>query len=120
MAAISGTRTAHHRQCPAAGSTSDGAAISAELASNGLHVSVTDLTANTLTNTQLSNSQNAGTFPPRASGTTESWTLWRRLTDPVTSAAATAVFLGNGDGTFKPPVYYDVRQSGWAISRLTM
>ena len=43
------------------------------------------------------------------------------LTDPVTSAAATAVFLGNGDGTFKPPIYYDMAdiQAQWPASQLT-
>jgi hypothetical protein len=30
------------------------------------------------------------------------------VTDPVTMQQSTAVFFGNGDGTFKPGVYYDV------------
>jgi len=30
------------------------------------------------------------------------------VTDPSTQQPSTAVFLGNGDGTFKPGVYYDV------------
>jgi hypothetical protein len=30
------------------------------------------------------------------------------VTDPATQQQSTAVFLSNGDGTFKPPVYYDV------------
>ena len=34
------------------------------------------------------------------------------LTDPVTQKLATAVFLGNGDGTFQSPVYYDVSDNG--------
>ena len=42
------------------------------------------------------------------------------LTDPVTSAAATAVFLGNGDGTFKPPVYYDVADTSGAVAGFTI
>ena len=95
------------------GSTSDGAAINANLASNGLYASVTDLTANTFTSTQLSNSQNAGYFATASLRNNGIFDLVETgLTDPVTSAAATAVFLGNGDGTFKPPVYYDVSDNG--------
>ena len=83
------------------------------LASAGLYVTVTDLTANTVTNTQLSNSQNAGYFSAASLRNNGIFDLVETgLTDPVTSAAATAVFLGNGDGTFKAPVYYDVSDNG--------
>ena len=100
-------------RCFLLGNTSDGAAISAELASNGLYVTVTDLTANTTTTTQLSNSQNPGYFSAASLRNNGIYDLVETgLTDPVTSAAATAVFLGNGDGTFKPPVYYDVSDNG--------
>ncbi len=91
------------------GSTSDGAGIGAELASNGMYVTVTDLTANTTTNTQLTSGQNPGYFSAaslRGNGIMD--LVETGLTDPVTSAPATAVLLGNGDGTFKPAVYYDV------------
>jgi FG-GAP-like repeat len=95
------------------GQTSDGAAITAELANSGLYVVVTDLTANTTKSTQLSNSQTAGYFATASLRNNGIFDLVETgLTDPVTSAAATAVFLGNGDGTFKPPVYYDVSDNG--------
>jgi len=61
------------------GETADGAAISAQLASSGLYVTITDPAANTSKSTQLTSSQNGGgSFLARASGTTESSTLWRR------------------------------------------
>ncbi len=95
------------------GFTSDGAAIGAELAGNGLYVTVTDLTANTVTNTQLSNSQNAGYFSAASLRNNGIFDIVETsLTDPVTQKLATAVFLGNGDGTFKSPVYYDVSDNG--------
>jgi FG-GAP-like repeat len=95
------------------GFTSDGAAIVADLAGNGLYVSVTDLTANTVTSTQLSNSQNAGYFATASLRNNGIFDLVETsLTDPATQKLATAVFLGNGDGTFKPPVYYDVSDNG--------
>ncbi len=103
------------------GNTSDGAAISAELASNGLYVSVTDLTANTTTNTQLSSGSNPGYFSAASLRNNGIYDLVETgLTDPVTSAAATAVFLGNGDGTFKPPIYYDVADTSGAVAGFTI
>jgi hypothetical protein len=95
------------------GNTPGGAAISANLASNGLYATVTDLTANTFTNTQLSNSQNAGYFATASLRNNGIFDLVETsLTDPATQKLATAVFLGNGDGTFKAPVYYDVSDNG--------
>jgi hypothetical protein len=91
----------------------DGGGIAAELKDNGLYVSVLNPTANTITTTQLTNSQNAGYFATASLRNNGMYDLVETgLTDPVTSAAATAVFLGNGDGTFKPPVYYDVSDNG--------
>ncbi len=95
------------------GFTSDGAAIVADLAGNGLYVSVTDLTANTVTSTQLSNSQNAGYFATASLRNNGIFDIVETsLIDPATQKLATAVFLGNGDGTFKPAVYYDVSDNG--------
>jgi hypothetical protein len=91
----------------------DGGAIAAELEGNGLFVSVLNPTADTITSTQLSNSQNAGYFATASLRNNGIYDLVETgLTDPVTSVAATAVFLGNGDGTFQPPVYYDVSDNG--------
>ena len=95
------------------GSTSDGAAIGAQLTIYGLYVTVTDLTANTVKNTQLSNSQNAGYFSAASLRNNGIFDIVETsLTDPATQKLATAVFLGNGDGTFQPPVYYDVSDNG--------
>ncbi len=90
------------------GTTAGGATISAELANSGLYVTVTDLTANTVTNTQVTSGSNPGNFsgwPP------EQWKittlLETGLIDPANSMPATAALLGNGV-TLLPAVYYDV------------
>ena len=91
------------------GTTADGAAISAQLTNNGnLLASLTDLTANTVTKTTLTGAPNGFSFSAaslRGNGIKDIVELFQ--TDPATHQPATAVFLGNGDGTFKPPVYYD-------------
>jgi hypothetical protein len=92
------------------GNTADGAAITAELNNNGnLLASVTDLVANTVTTTTLNSTPNGLFFSAgdlRGNGITDIVEVL--LADPATSKPAAVVFLGNGDGTFKPPVYYDV------------
>ena len=88
------------------GNTSSGAAISAQLANGGVYVSVTTLTANT--NTLLPNTSTAtGFFTASLRSNNIFDLIVPGLIDPTTSQPATAVFLGNGDGTFQTPVYYD-------------
>ena len=99
------------------GETSDGAAIGAQLSSPGLYVTITDLTANTVTNTQVTSGSDPGAFYAaslRSNGITD--LVETGLTDPANSAPATAVLLGNGDGTFKTPVYYDVSADSYALA----
>jgi FG-GAP-like repeat len=99
------------------GQTSDGAAISAQLASAGLSVTVTDLTANTIKNTQVTSGANPGAFYAaslRSNGIMD--LVETGLTDPANSMPATAVLLGNGDGTFQKPVYYDVSANSYALA----
>ena len=99
------------------GQTSDGAAITAELASAGLYVTITDLTANTVTNTQLTSGSNPGAFYAASLRSNEIMDLVETgLTDPANSSPATAVLLGNGDGTFQKPVYYDVSANSYATA----
>lgn len=98
------------------GVTSSGAVIGAELASNGLYVTVSDFAANTSKSTQITSGQNPGYFSAaslRNNGTMD--LVETSLTDPATHKAATTVLLGNGDGTFKPAVYYDVSDNGLGL-----
>ena len=100
-----------------AGQTSDGAAITAQLASAGLYVTITDLTANTSTSTQVTSGSDPGAFYAaslRSNGIMD--LVETGLTDPANSMPATAVLLGNGDGTFKTPVYYDVSANSFALA----
>ena len=103
------------------GQTSDGAAISAQLATAGLYVTITDLTANTVTNTQVTSGSDPGAFYAaslRRNGIMD--LVETGLTDPATSAPATAVLLGNGDGTFQKPVYYDVSANTSLLAGFTV
>lgn len=98
------------------GTTSGGASIAAQLADSGLYVILTDAAANTSKVTQITNTQNAGYFSAaslRNNGIMD--LVETSLTDPVTQKKATAVLLGNGDGTFKPAVYYDVSDNGLGL-----
>ena len=91
--------------------TSDGGFIAAELSSS-LQISVNDPVANTLTTTTLLSgtaNPSLGAFsaaPLTASGNMDIVATF--ATDPATQQLSTAVFVGNGDGTFKPGVYYDI------------
>ena len=99
------------------GETSGGAAIAALLASAGVYVTVTDGTANTSKTTQVTSGANPGAFYAaslRKNGTMD--LVETGLTDPANSKAATAVLLGNGDGTFQTPVYYDVSANSYATA----
>ncbi|MGA2538199.1 MAG: FG-GAP-like repeat-containing protein [Terracidiphilus sp.] len=101
----------------ALGATSDGAGIGASLASAGLYVTVTDLTANTSTSTQVTSGSDPGAFygaSLRNNGIMD--IVETGLTDPANSSPATAVLLGNGDGTFQKPVYYDVSANSYATA----
>jgi hypothetical protein len=98
------------------GVTSRGVGVSAQFADAGLFVILTDPTANTTKITQLSSGQNPGYFSAaslRNNGNVD--LVETALTDPVTQKPATAVFLGNGDGTFQPAVYYDISDNGLGL-----
>ncbi|HEX3743369.1 MAG TPA: FG-GAP-like repeat-containing protein [Bryobacteraceae bacterium] len=91
------------------GVTSAGAAISAVLGNYGLEIVLTNLTANTHTTTLLPNTSLVATFSAASLRNNGSFDLVvPGLTDPTTQQPATAVYLGNGDGTFQTPMYYDV------------
>jgi hypothetical protein len=103
------------------GGTSDGAAIGAVLANSGLYATVTDFTANKTTNTKLSNSQTAGYFAAASLRNNGIMDLVETgLTDPATQQRATAVFLGNADGTFQAGVYYDVADTTGNVAGFTI
>jgi hypothetical protein len=99
------------------GLTSTGPAIGAQLASAGLDVTITDLTANTVKTIQVTSGANPGAFYAaslRNNGIMD--LIETGLTDPANSLPATAVLLGNGDGTFMAPVYYDVSANSSATA----
>ena len=103
------------------GNTSDGAAISAQLANAGLYVTVTDPTANTTKNTQVTSGSAPGYFSAaslRNNGTMD--LVETGLVDPANQKPATAVLLGNGDGTFKAAVYYDVADTTGNVAGFTI
>ena len=105
----------------ALGITPAGAALTAQLANSGLFATLTDFTANTTKNTQLSNSQTAGYFSAaslRKNGIMD--LVETGLTDPANQQPATAVFLSNGDGTFKAAVYYDVADTTGNVAGFTI
>jgi hypothetical protein len=91
--------------------TSDGGSITAALPSS-LQISVDDPVANTLTTTTLLSSTTnpslgaLSSAPLTSSGNMDIVATF--ATDPVTQQLSTAVFLANGDGTFKPGLYYDI------------
>jgi hypothetical protein len=91
--------------------TSDGGTISAGV-SGSLYVFVLDPVADRITNTiLLSGNANPSLGAIAAAQLTSSGNMdivATFATDPANQQLATAVFLGNGDGTFKPATYYDV------------
>ena len=93
------------------GTTASGAVISAEIG-DSLFINVTDATANTFkTTTLLSQSSNpslGGFAAADVNGDGIIDLVVSFATDPANSQFATAVFIGNGDGTFKAGVYYDI------------
>jgi hypothetical protein len=107
------------------GQTSTGEVINAQLTNAGLYVTITDPTANTYKSTLITSGPNPGYFSAaslRKNGIMD--LVETGLVDPANSAAATAVLLGNGDGTFQNPVYYDVAdtsgaQGGFVIDDVT-
>jgi trimeric autotransporter adhesin len=102
------------------GNTSDGAVISAQLANAGLYVTVTDPTANTTKNTQVTSSP-AGYFSAASLRNNGIMDLVETgLVDPANQKPATAVLLGNGDGTFKAAVYYDVADTTGNVAGFTI
>jgi hypothetical protein len=91
------------------GTKSNGAVISAELASAGIYISLTDVTASQFTSTLTIPSTTIGAYAVAdLNGDGNLDIVATFVTDPVTQQPSTAVFLGNGDGTFKPGAYYDV------------
>ena len=69
---------------------------------------MTDIVANTSTTVTVGANINGGFTAADLNGDGLVDLVGTFATDPVTGKQATAVFLGNGDGTFKPGVYYDV------------
>jgi hypothetical protein len=89
--------------------TPDAGTITGSLTGNGeLLASVTDTVANTFTTTTLSTTANGAFSAADLRGIGIMDLVATFVTDPATQAQSTAVFLGNGDGTFQPGVYYDV------------
>jgi Bacterial Ig-like domain (group 3)/FG-GAP-like repeat/FG-GAP repeat len=92
------------------GTTASGAVISADIG-DSLLVNVTDATANSFkTTTLLSQSSNpslGGFAAADLNGDGVMDLVVAFATDPATQQLATAVFIGNGDGTFKAPTYFD-------------
>jgi trimeric autotransporter adhesin len=103
------------------GNTSDGAVISAQLANAGLYVTVTDPTADTTKNTQLTSGPAPGYFSAASLRNNGMMDLVETgLVDPANQKPATAVLLGNGDGTFKAAVYYDVADTTGNVAGFTI
>jgi PASTA domain/FG-GAP-like repeat/FG-GAP repeat len=92
--------------------TSDGGTIGA-LLSNNLVITIADPVANTLKSTTLlsggTNPSLGGVSVADLNGDGFVDIVASFATDPATQQLATVVFLGNGDGTFKPGVYYDIQ-----------
>lgn len=92
------------------GITADGAVIGVSLANAGIYITIADPTANTLKSTLTIPSTTLGGFSAAdVNGDGFQDLVLTFITDPATQQMATAVFLGNGDGTFKPGVYYDIQ-----------
>ncbi len=91
------------------GTSASGAVISASLTGTGVTVSLTDVTANTFTSRlAIPSSTISAIAAADVNGDGIVDLVAAFITDPATQLPGTAVFLGNGDGTFKAGVYYDV------------
>jgi hypothetical protein len=89
------------------GTTAGGAVYAASPANAGIYITTVDPTANTIKSTLTL--PNAGLFSAADVNGDGVLDIVADTTDPTTQQPATAVFLGNGDGTFKPGVYYDIQ-----------
>jgi hypothetical protein len=79
-------------------------------AANGLLAFADDLSANTFSSSTLLSSSvfTGGVQVADLNGDGNLDVIASPVTDPATSRPATVVFLGKGDGTYQPGVYYDV------------
>jgi hypothetical protein len=92
------------------GTTADGAVYAASPANAGIYITIADPTANTIKSTLTIPGTTLGGFSAAdVNGDGNLDLVATFITDPATQQMATAVFLGNGDGTFKPGVYYDIQ-----------
>jgi hypothetical protein len=92
------------------GTTPGGATYGASPANAGIYITIADPTANTIKSTLTIPSTTLGGFAAAdVNGDGVLDLVATFITDPTTQQMATAVFLGNGDGTFKSGVYYDVQ-----------
>jgi Bacterial Ig-like domain (group 3)/FG-GAP-like repeat/FG-GAP repeat len=92
------------------GTTAGGAVYGASPANAGIYITSADTTANTIKSTLTIPSTTLGGFSAadvNGDGIVDLVATF--ITDPATQQMATGVFLGNGDGTFKPGVYYDIQ-----------
>jgi hypothetical protein len=91
--------------------TADGGSIMA-VVSGGLYAVVDDPVANRITSTALLSSNANPSLGAIAAARLTSGAnmdiVATFATDPANQQFSTAVLLGNGDGTFKPAVYYDI------------
>jgi hypothetical protein len=80
-------------------------------AENGLVITIADSPTNTITKTTLLSGTALGGVINVADLNGDGFDdiVATFVTDPATQQLSTAVFLGNGDGTFKPGVYYDIQ-----------
>jgi hypothetical protein len=90
------------------GSTSQDASIGALIDNAGLQVLVADPVANKSTLTTLDATVQGAVSAADLNGDGVLDLVATFVKDPATQKQSTAVFLGNGDGTFKPTIYYDV------------
>jgi PASTA domain/FG-GAP-like repeat len=92
------------------GTTANGAAVGASLANAGIYITIADPTINLLKSTLTIPGTTLGGFSAAdVNGDGIQDLVVTFITDPANQQMATAVFLGNGDGTFKSGVYYDIQ-----------
>ena len=86
--------------------TSNGGSIDASVGNAGIYITIADPIANTFTSKLVF--PGASLFSAVDVNGDGNVDIVAESNDPTTQQPATAVFLGNGDGTFKPGVYYDI------------